>query len=119
MTNSFRYSCKKLLFQLIYCLDFLYPRIKIKTNELGKLVAGIKQIEVLGNKFSKTDGSYQSSKTIAPLEDTRYSLFAINTLEDLKQDILYYYGENSNLKPTTKIYQSIPQIDRTYEIISK
>ena len=107
------------LFQLIYSLDFLYPRIKLKTNELSKLVEGLKQAQNQVKQFSKSDGSFQSDKTIAPLEDTRYSLFIINILEDLIQDMLYYYGNNIDLKPITKIYQTIPEITKTYKFIVK
>lgn len=107
------------LFQLIYSLDFLYPKIELKENELKRLIAGIKQIQNQIDKFAKPDGSFQSEKSLAPLEDTRYSLFVINILEDLIQDILYYYGNDIKLKPITKIYQSIPQINKTYEFITK
>lgn len=107
------------LFQLVYSLDFLYPKIELKKNELDKLIDGMKRIEAQVSKFCKSNGSYQSDKTIAPLEDTRYSLFVINILEDLSQDILYYYENDIELEPITKIYQSILQIDKTYEFISK
>lgn len=107
------------LFQLIYSLDFLYSKIELKKNELNKLVESLKQIQNQINRFSKPDGSYQSDKTIAPLEDTRYSLFSINILEDLIQDILYYYGNDVNLKPIIRIYQNVPDIEKTFEFISK
>ena len=83
------------------------------------MVEGIKSLHENLRKSSKTNGSFQSSKTIAPLEDTRYSLFAINILEDLTQDILFYYGNNTNWKPINKIYQTIPQLDKTFEFIKK
>jgi len=107
------------LFQLVYSLDFLYSKVELKKNELNKLIDGIKLTEIQVSKFCKSNGSYQSGKTIAPLEDTRYSLFVINILEDLNQDILYYYENNIKLKPITKIYQSVLQINKTYEFISK
>ena len=107
------------LFQLIYSLDFLYPRVELKTNELNRLIEGLKQAQNQVKQFSKPDGSFQSNKTIAPLEDTRYSLFAINILEDLLQDLLYYYGNNIGLKPIARIYQNVPQIDKTFKFITK
>ena len=107
------------LFQLIYCLDFLYPRIELKKNELTLLVKKIKEILNKINTFAKKDGSYQSDKKLAPLEDTRYSLFVINIIEDLIQDILYYYSNNINLEPITRIYQNISNLDLTYNFISK
>ena len=54
---------------------------------------------------------------IAPLEDTRYSLFTINIIEDLTQDILFYYGNDFDLKSINKIYQTIPKVDETFEFI--
>ncbi len=107
------------LFQLIYCLDFLYPKIDLKKNELNLLAKKINEIINKINSFAKKDGSYQSDKKIAPLEDTRYSLFVINIIEDLIQDILYYYKNNINLEPITKIYQNISDLDLTFNFISK
>ncbi len=106
------------LFQLVYSLDFLYPRVELKENELKKLVAGLKQIrdQVIG--FSKEDGSFQSDKTLSPLNDTRYSLFVINIIEDLTQDLLYYYGNNLDLEPVVSIYQTVPSVNKTYNFIS-
>lgn len=106
------------LFQLIYCLDFLYSKIELQKNEIEKLVESLKQIQNQINIFSKSDGSYQSDKTISPLEDTRYSLFSINILEDLIQDVLYYYGNDIDLKPIIRIYQNVPYIEKTFEFIS-
>lgn len=107
------------LFQLIYCLDFLYPRIELKKNELNLLVKDINEIPNKIKNFVKKDGSYQSDKRLAPIEDTRYSLFVINIIEDLIQDILYYYGNKINLKSITRIYQNIPNLDLTFNFISK
>lgn len=106
------------LFQLIYSVDFLYSIIELRKNELNKLVESLKQIQNQINRFSNLDGSYQSDKTIPPLEDTRYALFSINILEDLTQDILYYYGNNIDLEPINRIYQSIPDIEKTFNFIS-
>ncbi len=106
------------IFQLIYSLDFLYPKVDLKDNEITKLAEGINLLHKRLKQFSKPDGSFQSSKTISPLEDTRYSLFAINIIEDLTQDVLFYYGNHLDLKLVSRIYQTIPQIDKTFEFIS-
>ncbi|MBP8590919.1 hypothetical protein KBI33_00400 [Candidatus Shapirobacteria bacterium] len=105
------------LFRLIYSLDFLYQKVELKTNELSRLVRGLKEINKQVERFSNPDGSFRSDKTIAPLEDTRYSLFIINILEDLTQDVLYYYGNNINLRPITRIYQTVPQINKTFQFV--
>ena len=107
------------IFQLVYSLDFLYSKLDLKKNEINKLIEGINLLHKKLQKFSKPDGSFQSDKTIAPLEDTRYSLFTINIIEDLTQDILFYYGNNSKLKPVNKIYECISQIDKTFKFIKK
>ena len=92
---------------------------ELKKNKLTLLVKKIKEILNKINTFAKKDGSYQSDKKLAPLEDTRYSLFVINIIEDLIQDILYYYSNNINLEPITRIYQNISNLDLTYNFISK
>lgn len=107
------------LFQLTYCLDFLYSQTKLETNELNRLIKGLKRISSRVKRFSASDGSFRSDKNIAPLEDTRYSLFVINILEDLSQDILYYYGNNIALRPISRIYQTVPHIDKTFQFIIK
>ena len=107
------------IFQLIYSLDFLYSKVDLKKNEIDKLVEGIKSLHKKLKQFSKTDGSFQSDKSLAPLEDTRYSLFAINILEDLTQYILFYYEDDIGLKPVSKIYQTVLQIDKTFRFIKK
>ncbi len=107
------------LFQLVYCLDFLYPKIELKENELKTVVKNIKQILERINSFSRNDGSYQSDKTIPPLEDTKYCLFCINIIEDLIQDLLFYYGDKiEGLKPIESIYENVKDIDKTYSFIT-
>ena len=70
-------------------------------------------------QFSKPNGSFQSSKIISPLDDTKYALFTINILEDLTQDILFYYGPQPALKPIKKIYQTVPFVEKTFEFIQE
>ena len=107
------------LFQLAYCLDFLYPLKELEKNELDLLVKKIKEILKMTNDFSTEEGSYISDKRIPPLEETRYCLFVVNVLEDLIQDIIHYSDDETNLKPVTSIYQNIPDIEKTHDYISK
>jgi hypothetical protein len=110
------------LFQLVYSIDFLYPKIELNKNELTQLVSGLKQAQNQVYKFWKADGSYQSDKTLSPIEETRNSLFIINILEDITQDILYYYAKAailSSLSPVTRIYQGIPDIDKVFNFIKR
>lgn len=108
------------LYQFIYCLDFLYTKTELNENEIKTLVE--KLIETGGKikEFAHNDGSFQSSKKLPPLEDTRYSLFIINIFEDLTQDILYYYGDytKNQVKPINKIFQNIPDLEKTYQFIT-
>jgi len=55
--------------------------------------------------------------TYAQSSDIKFVLFAINLLEDLVQDIIYYYG-TKKLKPVQRIYQSINNIEKIYQIIN-
>ncbi len=105
------------IFELIYSLDFLYSKTDLQKNEVNRMVDGIKKLDKKIQSFSKQDGSFQSDKVLSPLEDTRYSLFAINILEDLTQDILFYYGKQAGLKPVKKIYQTVPFWHKTFKFI--
>ncbi len=106
------------LFRLVYCLDFLYSKTELRKNGLDLAVKKIKQILGRIKSFSKEDGSYSSDKSISPLEDTRYCLFCINIIEDLTQDIIFYYGDDS-LKPITRVYENTKDIDKTYSFINE
>jgi hypothetical protein len=102
------------LAKLVYCLDFLYSKVELKKNELDLTVKKLKQILEKIKSFAKEDGSYYSDKEIPPIEDTRNSIFCINLIEDLMQDLLFYYGNGLNLKPISKIYENIKDINKTY-----
>ena len=105
------------IFQLVYSLDFLYSKVNLNKNEIDKLVEGVKDLNKKLNRLFKPNGSFQSDKTLAPLEDTRYGLFAINILEDLTQDILFHYGKQKGLSSIRRIYQTIPQIEKTFKFV--
>lgn len=116
------YSDQKLnsydIFRLIYCLDFLYSKTELKQNELTLVVDKLKVLLEKIKSFEKNDGSYSSDKNIPPIGDTRYCLFSINILEDLIQDLLFYYNNNLKLKPIQKIYENITDVNKTYSFIS-
>jgi hypothetical protein len=104
--------------KIIYCIDFLYSKIKLQPNELEQLITKAKRLLEMIKGFYQNDGSYKSSFTLSPLEETRYALFSINLLEDLIQDMIYYYPESvKELKPINKIYENIEDIDKTYNLI--
>jgi hypothetical protein len=66
--------------KITYCIDFLYPKIKLKENEITQLVSKIQELKKNINEFYQDDGSYRSSLTHSPLDETRYALFSLNLL---------------------------------------
>jgi len=104
--------------KIVYCIDFLYSKIELEQNELSQLVSNVKKLINKVKGFYQNDGSYRSSLKSSPLEETRYALFSINLLEDLIQDIIYYYSVKE-LDPIKKIYQHIQDVEKTYKLIKE
>jgi len=104
--------------KIVYCIDFLYSKIELQPNELTQLVSKIKELKKRIESLYQTDGSYRSSLTSSPLDETRYALFSINLLEDLIQDMIYYYSV-TELKPVKKIYENVRDIQKTYKLIKE
>lgn len=104
------------IFKIVYCIDFLYSKIELKPNELSLLVNEVKELIGMINGFYQNDGSYKSSLTASPMDETRYALFSINLLEDLIQDMIYYYSV-TELKPVKKIYENVRDVEKTYRLI--
>lgn len=102
--------------KIIYCIDFLYSKIELKENELTLLISNIKKLLKRIKSFYQNDGSYKSSLKSSPLDKTRYALFSINLLEDLIQDIIFYYP-TKELKPIQKIFENVEDIEKTYNLI--
>lgn len=102
--------------KIVYCIDFLYPKFELKPNELTQLIKKIKELIKIIDSFSQKDGSYRSSSIFSPLEETRYALFSLNLLEDLIQDMRYYY-DVKDFKPISKIYEHVKDIKKTYNFI--
>ena len=104
------------IYKIVYCIDFLYSKIELKTNELAQLVRMTRKLFEKIKIFYKEDGSYSSSLRWSPLDETRYALFAINLLEDLIQDMIFYYSV-SELKPIKKIFENVDDIEKTCKLI--
>jgi hypothetical protein len=101
-----------------------YNRLKRERDELLKLVGKLtmdlsKEKRGADQLDDESYGSFRSDKTLSPLGETRYSLFVINILEDLTQDVLYYYSGVEELKPITRIYQTVPNVGKTFGFITK
>jgi predicted Ser/Thr protein kinase len=104
--------------KIVYCIDFLYSKIELKPNELTQLISNIKKLKENIDGFYQIDGSYRSSLKVSPLEETRYALFSINLLEDLIQDMIYYYSV-TELELVKKIYENVRDIQKTYKLIKE
>ncbi|MEW6200502.1 MAG: hypothetical protein AB1546_00885 [bacterium] len=104
--------------RIVYCMDFLYSKIELKPNELTQLITKLNELLEKIKNFYNEDGSYKSSIKISPLDETRFALFAINLLEDLIQDMIFYY-DVKELKPKKKIYENVGDIEKIYEFLQK
>jgi len=104
--------------KIVYCIDFLYSKIELKPNELTQLISRVKELIEKIKGLYQNDGSYKSSLVSSPLDETRYALFSINLLEDLIQDIIYYYSI-TELEPITKIYENVRDVEKTYGLIKE
>jgi len=102
--------------KILYCLDFLYCKIILKPNELEQLVNKINVLLSQVKSYYRADGSFCSTLRVSPLEEIRYALFSINLIEDLTQDLIFYYSVK-DLKPINKIYENVENIEKTYELI--
>jgi len=104
--------------KIVYCIDFLYSKIELKQNELTQLISKIKELKKKIEELYQSDGSYKSTLTSSPLDETRYALFSINLLEDLIQDMIYYYSV-TELEPIKKIYENVGYVEKTYRLIKE
>lgn len=104
--------------KIVYSIDFLYPKIELKPNELKQLVDKINELMAKIKTFYQSDGSYKSSLNFSPIDETRYALFSINLLEDLIQDMIYYYFI-TELKPINKIFENLMSVEKTYDLIKR
>jgi len=106
------------LSRIVYCLDFLYSKVELKGNELGPVVQAVQNLMSMVKNHAGEGGRYASSARYSPLEETRFALFSINLLEDLTQDLIYYYPVK-DLKPIDKIYDNVRDTHQTAEFIRK
>lgn len=102
-----------------FCVDFLYfIAEKLRDNEISVLVEKIRAVPVLAEELSQDDGSFTKDPAMAPFEETRAVLSAINLVEDITQHLHYRRGQ-STLPPAAKIYQSVPDCARAAAYVRK
>ncbi len=105
------------IYKIVYSLDFLYSKIGTpKENEINTIVNSIKQLIETVRSYYNQNGSYTSSPKESPFNETRYALFSINLLEDLIQDLIFYYSVK-NLSPVSRIYENLNDFSQTYKFI--
>ncbi|MCD5384202.1 hypothetical protein LR066_05560, partial [candidate division WOR-3 bacterium] len=104
--------------KITYCIDFLYSKTDLNPNELTLLISKVKELLKKVKGFYNEDGAYKSSLKVSPLDETRYALFSINLLEDLIQDMIYYYSI-PEIKPIKKIYENVEDVEKTYKLIKE
>jgi hypothetical protein len=105
------------LAKIVYCLDFLYPKYDLKANEISLLCQKLVNILELIKTKSQPNGSYISSPNFSPSFETRCALFSINLLEDINQDLSYYY-QMTAFTPVKKIFENVSDCLKTSEFIS-
>lgn len=104
------------LYKLVYSVDFLYSKTVLTEREveiaIDKIACALNRVSSLETK----EGWYQSEPNLSPLEATRYGLFITNLLEDLIQDLIFYYHV-SGLTPIRKIYQSVKDLRKVSDFV--
>lgn len=102
--------------RIVYCLDFLYSRVELESNELTPVQDSVTRLLRRVKSCSRPDGSYQSTPTRSPLDETRSALFSINLLEDLTQDLIYYYPDVT-LSPIHRIFETVADVNLTMSLV--
>lgn len=109
------------LFQFVFSLDYLYSSIEsLEKNELESVVTSIKKTSEVLAKHSKAD--YRASSHLSRNDEVRNYLFSINLYEDIVQDIIANHKSDTydpGFKPITKIFQSIPDLNKVFSIVSE
>ncbi len=104
------------IYKITYCIDFLYSKISLNDNEIRSLVSKIKELIQIINKYLKPNGTYISSVSESPLDETRYALFSIDLIEDIIQDLSFYY-DVKEVKSITRIYENVKYLEKTNNFI--
>ena len=96
----------------MYALDFLYFKCAdIKRNETQVLRRTIANAADYIRAHAKADGSLAADPRQSPLEETRRLAFAVNLLEDIRQDAAVSFDMDPPL--VAKIFETIPNADLT------
>ena len=100
----------------IYALDFLYFKCaEIQENERATLQRCIAQAMAYVSRRAVDIGALAIDPRESPLEETRQVLFAINLLEDLKQNAVVKWGIDMPI--AAKIFEMVPNASLTASYI--
>lgn len=106
------------LARYIYALDFLYFKCRrAQDNERLALEKALAQATACIERRldAAAGGLLTTDPETAPLEETRQLLFAVNLLEDVKQDAIVNW--RMDMKLATKIFEMLPDASGTAERI--
>lgn len=104
------------LFKIVYSIDFLYSKADLTDNEVRHLIEKTKLIFKILRTYEQKNGIFKSDKKLSPLDEIQYVLFTINLLEDISQDLLFYYQVQS-IEPIKKIFQTLNSLEMTHDFI--
>lgn len=106
------------LARFMFSLDFLYFKCAaLQPNELRVVHKAIVDAGVyVKSRAGQANGSLAIDPRVAPLEETRQILFAVNLLEDLQQDARVSLG--IDLPAIGKIFETLPDASQTAGFIA-
>ena len=101
----------------LYALDFLYFKCSyLQENERSALEkAFVQATDYIGQRINADSGALATDPRVAPVEETRQILFAVNLIEDLKQDAAVTWG--ANLPQASTIFEALPDAAKTANYI--
>ena len=101
----------------LYALDFLYFKCSyLQENEQSALEkAFVQATDYIGQRINADSGALATDPKVAPIEETRQVLFAVNLIEDLKQDAAVTW--DANLPQASTIFEALPDATRTANYI--
>ena len=101
----------------LYALDFLYFKCAyLQENERSALEkAVVRATDYIRRRINADSGALATDPRVAPLEETRQILFAVNLIEDLQQDAAVTW--DANLPQASTIFEALPDATQTANYI--
>ena len=107
------------LARFMFSFDFLYFKCAaLEPNERRVVRKAIADAGAyVRNRAGQANGSLAVDPRVAPLEETRQILFAVNLLEDIQQDARVSLG--MDLPAITAIFETLPDASKTADFIAR